>query len=217
MQICFVTPFLFLFFNKTFWTLWRNRFDYSYLNPIYNKWIEPGTNIIFVSKIFYNKSCSHLKMLGDRGWLIIQARQIGYNAVSLLYLAKSTLLSNNFIIKLWLTTGGGGVGSFFGRLGGRPRLGTESWFSSSSPMLTTSCRAPFNRPRAACTTSVAGKWYDINVHADNKAIALNTYHDALNPFVKFSIIITVLFLNKWIVLRILLSDFTSYFFFINKY
>lgn len=97
----------------------------------------------------------------ERGWFCIHARQIGYNALSSWYLAKSTLRSNNFIIKLWWSDvcgggGGGGVVSFLMRFGGRPRLGKFVSFSSSSSVtFITSCRAPFKRPRAACTTSVA--------------------------------------------------------------
>lgn len=92
----------------------------------------------------------------ERGWLSIQARQIGYNAVFSLYLAKSTHRSNNFMMKLcWMVGCGGGVGSFLARFGGLPRLGLlASKSSSSSATFAISWRAPFNRPRAT-TISVA--------------------------------------------------------------
>lgn len=125
------------------------------LQNIHNNNIRKQTQVNrWLSKI-ENLHFPYLAIALDRGWLIIHARQMGYSAVFSWYLAKSTLRSKSFMMKLWLDCGGG-VRSLRGRLGGRPRPGavSELFRSSPSTTVTMSCRAPFNLPLAA-TTSVA--------------------------------------------------------------
>ena len=121
-----------------------------------------GTLKMYVNKLC--KRCIYLIILFDLGWLSIHARHTGYKAVFSLYLARSTLRSNNFMMNVWC--GCDGVGedsfsswlSFFPRFGGRPRLGRydedlgsiESLSSSDPP--TTLLSAPFSRPRATSTS-----------------------------------------------------------------
>lgn len=127
----------------------------------------------------------------DRGWLSIQARHIGYNAVFSLYLARSTHRSNNFIMKLCWTVGcGGGVGSFFARFGGRPRLGLLESKSSSSSSFTfaISCKAPFKRPRATTTsfaTNIKIKLMFSSPNHLHKSLTTSFWHFSMGYFNEF--------------------------------
>lgn len=140
-DVCYFARFqlldYFRLWNAHFGNMWLFQLEARSTNTIkYNKKIY----------IFFVRRVSYLISVFDRGWLTIHARQIGYNADLSPYLAKSTLRSKSFMMKLLWSLGSASNGgeSFLKRFGGRPRHGRNGAFGSYEMV----CMFFGGRPRA---------------------------------------------------------------------